>query len=53
MLKERDLALNALKENLSIAQNRMKKWRVRREESLNLRLETKFILNLDPTDNVP
>ena len=48
MLKERDLALNALKENLSIAQNGMKKMADTRRRELKFKVGDEVYLKLRP-----
>ena len=48
MLKERDLALNALKENLCIAQNRMKKMADRNRRELKFKIGDEVYLKLRP-----
>ena len=48
MLKERDLALNALKENLSIAQNRMKKMADTKRRELKFKVGDEVYLKLKP-----
>ena len=48
MLKERDLALNALKENLHLAQNRMKKWADTKRRELKFKVGDEVYLKLRP-----
>ena len=48
MLKERDLALNALEENLCIAQNRMKKMADRNRRELKFKIGDEVYLKLRP-----
>ena len=48
MLKERDLAINALKRNLCIAQNRMKKMADRNRRELKLKIGDEVYLKLRP-----
>ena len=48
MLKERDLALNALKENVCAAHNRMKKLADRKRRELKFKVEDEVYLKLRP-----
>ncbi|KAL4012834.1 hypothetical protein IC575_029949 [Cucumis melo] len=48
MLNERDLALNALKENLGNAQNRMKKMAEQKRRELKFKVEEEVYLKLRP-----
>lgn len=48
MFKERDLSLNALKENLNVAQNRMKKFANLKRREVQFEVEDVVYLKLRP-----
>ena len=48
MLKERDLAINALKENLCVAQNKMKKMADQKGRELKFKVGDEVYLKLRP-----